>query len=192
MDLSASCARDTDHPRAIAGSARADPSHRLEGASPTVVALSQAGCSWQIGTEGNRRRRPRACRVYLGDRAARRAKGRDHRRAQGGMTPEWINTSRGDKPAAETSVPNAGDRAWRVGSPRIHGFEAGIAFALIADTTTHARSLDRGSPATNLGHAVPNPRIRAGSTVVPSSCRLPWASINCNAAQADRRRAPRR
>jgi len=39
-------------------------------------------------------------------------------------------------------------------------------FAFDADTTAHARSLDRGSPATNLGHAVFNPRIRAGSTVV--------------------------
>ena len=35
-------------------------------------------------------------------------------------------------------------------------------------------------------------RERAGSTVVHSPCRLPWASINCTAAQADRTRAPRR
>jgi hypothetical protein len=74
-------------------------------------------------------------------------------------------------------VPNADDRIWRGGEPSRSGFEAGVAFAIIADATAHARSLDRGSPATNPGHAVTNPRIRAGSTVVHSSCRLPWASI---------------
>ena len=47
-----------------------------------------------------------------------------------------------------------------------------------------ARSLDRGSPATNLGHAVTNPRIRARSTVVHASCRPHWAPIN-STAEAD-------
>jgi hypothetical protein len=55
------------------------------------------------------------------------------------------------------------------------GFEAGVVLAITADDTARVLSLGRGSPVTKPGHAVSNPRIRAGTAAVPSSCGLPWA-----------------
>ena len=148
----------------------ADPSHCLEGAGSIVGAVPQADGRRQVGAEGDRRGGSRAGRIHLGHRTTGRA--------QDGVTSSSNHTQKRRQPSSQDIGAQSGRQDVEGGEPSHCGFEAGVAFALIADTTAHARSLDRGSPATNLGHAVANPRIRAGSTVVHSSCRLPWASIN--------------
>ena len=130
--------------------------------------------SRQIGAEGDRRGGSRAGRIHLGYRTARRT--------QGGVTGQRNPQQKRRHPSSQDIGAQSGRQDLERWGTLDSGFEAGIAFAVIADAIAHARSLDRGSPATNLGHAVTNPRIRAGSTVVHSSCRLPWASINSTAA----------
>ena len=66
-------------------------------------------------------------------------------------SPRWRNER--EEPRQKRRQPSSRDIGAQCGrqdveggEPSHCGFEAGVAFAIIADATTHARSLDRGSP----------------------------------------------
>ena len=146
------------------GFAGADPQRRLEGAGATFGAVSQAGRRRQAGTQGGRGNRARTGRLHLGDCPH----GRTQIRLIAALTETGLASKEVTPRHCDIFGAQCGRQDGEVGEPSIR---------VGAGSRADARSLDRGSPATNLGHAVANPRIRARSTVVHASCRPHWALI---------------
>ena len=122
------------------GPPRENPLHRMEGASPTLRAISANAGETEEGADRAHRRCPGTRRVHLGDRLL-------------GLADEsyWL-------------IGRQGKRGRR-GDGQGVGAGWGNPPPKIGSGNSDLRGSDRGSPTTHIWHAVANPRIRNCSTV---------------------------